>query len=611
MHEELPPPTDPAAPRPVRERTTPHPPAPHATTTAGGRAAPGRDLPPTTLPVPTRAAELRAAAAAAARLAATGGGRAARLAAAGGGRAARTSWRFAGRAGHHGARGARGAVRGVRTATHARGAGESGLARVIELHLVTTLADTLIVTALASTIFFAVPTHQARGRVATSLLITMVPFVLLAPVIGPVLDRVRGGRRYAIATTTVVRAFLAWVMAGAVGGAGDSQAAFSLYPAAFGFLVSQKAYIVTRAAAVPRVLPRTVGLVAANSRISIAGVAAMAIGAPLGAGITATAGPSWTMRLAFVVFAAATVLALALSPQVDSSAGEVAARISSDLEGEQHERPARTDSARADQTRADQTRADQTRADQSRADPARAPRRRSWNTGPQVVLGLRANTAVRAYTGFLTLFLAFRLRDQPLGGLHDTTAVALVVALAAVGGGVGTVLAGSLRRIRPEGMVVAALVLTAVVAAWAALAYGLWPVLAIALVSGLGQGLAKLCLDALIQRDVPEQVRTSAFARSETVLQLAWVGGGAVGLALPLSGAWGLGIAASALTVAAGFVTSTLFVAARHRGARPGGGTPGGGGQSGSRQSGSRQGGGGQGAAFGGGGRTRRPGDDR
>ena len=82
-------------------------------------------------------------------------------------------------------------------------------------------ADTLIYTALASTIFFAVPTEAARGRVATSLLVTMVPFVVLAPLIGPLLDRVPHGRRYALAGTMVVRAWLAWVMASAVAGRGD------------------------------------------------------------------------------------------------------------------------------------------------------------------------------------------------------------------------------------------------------------------------------------------------------------------------------------------------------------------------------------------------------
>ena len=45
---------------------------------------------------------------------------------------------------------------------------------------------------------------------------------------------------------------------------------------------------------------------------------------------------------------------------------------------------------------------------------------------------------------------------------------------------------------------------------------------------------ASSSLDATIQRDVPERHRTSAFARSETLLQLSWVVGGFIGIALPL-----------------------------------------------------------------------------
>ena len=498
------------------------------------------------------------------------------------------------RAGALGSRGARAAWRRFRRLTHARGAGESGLARVIELHLAASIADALIVTALASTIFFAVPTQQARGRVATSLLITMVPFTLLAPVIGPLLDRVRRGRRYALATTMVVRAFLAWVMAGAVGTAEGSDAAFALYPAAFGFLVCQKAYIVTRAAALPRVLPEGTGLVAANSRISLAGVAALAIGGPVGAGLTAWAGPSWTLRLAFVVFAASTVLALALTDRIDSGEGEVAARISTDAQPgragtERRPRPERRppggDPLIADLARGGPGPRPVPARPAPAARPAQSPRptptarptpttpgtpgpstssaarkgRASWNIGPRVVLGLRANAALRAFTGFLTLFLAFRLRTEPLNGFSESASVVLVVVLAAVGGGVGTGLGSVLARITPETVVVLVLGVTALVAAWSALLYGAWAVGAVALAAGTAQSLGKLCLDALIQREVPERVRTSAFARSETVLQLAWVIGGGIGLALPLSGAWGLGVAAAGTAAVAVAVLLTLI----------------------------------------------------
>jgi MFS family permease len=417
----------------------------------------------------------------------------------------------------------------------------------MELHMVSTFADALIVTALASTIFFAVPTEQARGQVAASLVMTMVPFVILAPVIGPMLDRVRHGRRYAIAGTMAARAFLAWVMAGAVGSGQDSQTALSLYPAAFGFLVSQKAYIVTRAAAVPRVLPIGTGLVTVNARLSLAGVAAMSLGAPLGAGITAVVGPSWTLRLAFLVFAAGTVLSFLLSPRVDSSLGEVPARLS----GRVPAPPAGQGTT--------SPRTGPIPSPAAGAAPRAALWRRSRATGPHVVLGLRINVVLRVFTGFLTLFLAFRLRTEPLDGMPATTAVALVVILAAVGSGVGTALGGLLRRIRPETAAILSLLLTSVVAVWSTVSYGLWPVLAVAAVAGLGQGWGKLCLDAMIQRDVLEEVRTSTFARSETMMQLAWVGGGGIGLALPLSGVWGLGIAAAGVCVATVALVSSLL----------------------------------------------------
>src|SRR5690606_23642056 len=88
-----------------------------------------------------------------------------------------------------------GTARGIRRATHAHGAGESGLGKLIELHGVNGAGDVMITVALASTVFFSVPTDEARGRVALYLAITMAPFTLLAPVVGPLLDRLPHGRR--------------------------------------------------------------------------------------------------------------------------------------------------------------------------------------------------------------------------------------------------------------------------------------------------------------------------------------------------------------------------------------------------------------------------------
>jgi hypothetical protein len=109
------------------------------------------------------------------------------------------------------------------------------------------------------------------------------------------------------------------------------------------------------------------------------------------------------------------------------------------------------------------------------------------------------------------------------------------------------------------------LLLATVVTAAGAWWYAVASVVAVAAVAGLGQQLGKLSLDAIIQRDTAEAVRTSTFARSETLLQLAWVIGGAVGIVLPLDGAVGLGLAAVGLAVVLVLTVRGLGAARRER----------------------------------------------
>jgi MFS family permease len=427
------------------------------------------------------------------------------------------------------ARGGRGAARvtrsgAVRTArrvrriTHAKGAGESGLGRLIELHGVNTAGDAMVAVALANTLFFSVPTGEARGRVALYLLITMAPFAVMAPIIGPLLDRFRHGRRYAIATTMLARCFATWVLAGAVASGG-----LSLYPAAFACLVASKAYGVTRSATVPRLLPAGGTLVTVNARISLAGIVSGAIGAAIAA-LLALIGPGWSLRAAFLVFGVGIVLALRLPAKVDSTEGETLTTLSLD-------------------------------------DTGPIPRRTS--VGSSVVIALRANGALRAFSGFLTMFLAFLLREHPVGGLKDTLALGLVAGAAGLGSTTGTTIGSRLRTRAPLTVIVVVLAIATAASLAGALVYGLTSVLIVALAAGLSQSLGKLSLDAVVQRDVPEEVRTSAFARSETLLQLSWVVGGGIGIALPLNGRLGLGIATAGLV---GMLAVTVrAVAARRR----------------------------------------------
>ncbi|KJK44266.1 membrane protein, partial [Saccharothrix sp. ST-888] len=100
-------------------------------------------------------------------------------------------------------------ARRIRRGTAAEAAAESGLAKLIELHALNSFGDMLITIALAWTIFFAVPSGEALVRVALYLLGTMAPFGLLAPVLGPLLDRMPHRRRTAMQMSMLVRAVLA------------------------------------------------------------------------------------------------------------------------------------------------------------------------------------------------------------------------------------------------------------------------------------------------------------------------------------------------------------------------------------------------------------------
>jgi len=78
-----------------------------------------------------------------------------------------------------------------------------------------------------------------------------------------------------------------------------------------------------------------------------------------------------------------------------------------------------------------------------------------------------------------------------------------------------------------------------------------------ALVAATTSALLKVCLDAVVQRDVPEASRASAFGRSETILQLSWVFGGALGVLLPPT--WWIGFTVIAVVVALGTVQTVLI----------------------------------------------------
>ncbi|GIF15183.1 MFS transporter [Actinoplanes teichomyceticus] len=408
-------------------------------------------------------------------------------------------------------RGGAWATRRVGTARARGAANEVGMIRLFDLHAVSCAGDALIAIGLAGTIF-SVPLGEARGKVGLYLLITMVPFALLAPVVGPLLDHFRHGRRYALAVTMLGRAFLAYVMS-------DNLLGWGLYPAAFGVLALSRAYGVARSAAVPRLLPAGVGLSQVGARASVYGTFAGAVVAPIGL-LAFRFGPQWPMRVATLIFLAGMVVALRLPPRADSDPPEAMPRAWRTVLGLNRgsDRPL---------------------------------------SGRLVLATLVGSAGLRLLYGFLLLYLTFAIMAGDLDStvlgleLNRNAAVGLVGGALALGTFLSTAAGTGLRIRRPLALQASGLVVTAGVAILATVFYNLATITLLALLTATFSGIAKLAVDASIQERVPERLRATAFAHSETVLMLAWVTGGGIGL-IPLAGRLGIGLAAALAAVTAG-----------------------------------------------------------
>jgi MFS family permease len=474
----------------------------------------------------------------------------------------------------------------VHRVTGASGAGRTGLSTLIELTAAGGAGDAFVAVSLAGTIFFSTSVDQARGRVVLFLLVTMAPFAVLAPFIGPALDRMQQGRKYLLAGTLLARGLLCWGMSAAI------NSPVTLLPAAFGILVLQKAYGVARASVTPRLLPAEITLVTANARSQLFTLTASLLGGAVAAGIQVTAGPAWVLRAGTLIYFAAMFLALRLPDQVDTppapaapapaaAPAQAAAGPPPDFYPNGHGRYAPADgtdpwlaepglAGRDGRTIPYEPAALPPGAEGVTAGAAPTPKppkppkppkgrtatgARRWrgltDVGPVVVEAMRGNAVLRAFSGYMVFFLAFYLRSAHFSVSHNTALGALVAAAAA--GGLAAMAIGSLIRARaPVFILFAMLTLAPIVTAVCAWFFSLEAAIAVAFTAALCAGLAKLSLDSTVQREIGEEIRSSAFAVSETLNQVANVAGSLAGVLVSMldNGQVGLAIAAACLTAA-------------------------------------------------------------
>lgn len=355
--------------------------------------------------------------------------------------------------------------------------------RLMRSHLVTMCADAGVAVSLAGSLFFAKPTSGARGSILLYLLLTIAPFAVVAPIIGPALDRIRGGRRLLVIGSCLGRAALCLIMAQVV--TKPSPEGLLVYPFAFGVLVLSKGYSVARSALVPALVTDDGELVRANSRLMLVSAGAAAVGGAPAALVQLLFGADWSLRLATVVFVAAAVIATQI-PRT---------RMKID-----------TDDAALERQELHQ---------------------------PSILLAGSAMAVLRGAVGFMVFFAAFTLK-------HDLLAFAVVVGMQGVGNFVGNLVAPTLRRhLREELILVGALIFCAAAALFGTL---LGTVVGLAIAEfpvGVSAAAGRIAFDSLLQRDGPDAVRGRAFARFETRFQLTWVIGALFGI-IPIAAAAGL-----------------------------------------------------------------------
>jgi len=400
----------------------------------------------------------------------------------------------------------------VHRAATADGADKSGLTALTWPVVANFAVDSAMAVALANTLFFAAATGESKGKVALYLLITIAPFAVIAPLIGPALDRLQQGRRAALAASFLLRTVLAVLLIMNYDPDTRSYPSWVLYPCALGMMVMSKSFSVLRSAVTPRVMPPSIDLVRVNSRLTMFGLIG---GTIIGGGIAAAVEyvfssllhlPGALFVVVFVTLAGAS-LTMRIPKWVEVTEGEVPTTLTYHGHGGEwdwlDDHPTEVIDG---------------------AEPRRQP------LGRNIITSLWGNCTIKAMVGFLFLYPAFVAKAHDSSGWVQLGILGGIGAAAGIGNFAGNFSAARLRLGRPATVVVRAAVAVTAMALAAAVSGNLIVAAAATFVTSAASAVGKASLDASLQDDLPEESRASAFGRSESVLQLAWVMGGAMGV---------------------------------------------------------------------------------
>ena len=358
-----------------------------------------------------------------------------------------------------------------------RGVWSPGLNRFAWAQCFSGAADAMVAVSLAGSLFFNLSPEASRQQILFYLVINLAPYALMAPLVGPAIDRLRHGPRN-------IAVFLFALRAVCAAGLALTLLDLGFYFFALALLIAAKATGVTRQALTPGLVDDSSQLVSANSRLARLNVIAGTVGGAVGAALLAISTPMVAASGAAVLFVGAAIATLRVPD------------------------PARWPEAPASVVYEELHR-------------------------PTIVATSWAFTVVRAAVGFFVFGLAFALRRESEPAWMYGATVAAYGAGAFAGNAVAPVMR---RRYGEDRLMAAALIVLAIVAAFGALGPSRLLVVLVAIVLGGAGSVARQAFDSLVQTAAPTATHGRAFARFETRFQVAWVLGAvaATGIGIPI-----------------------------------------------------------------------------
>ncbi|GAA1640660.1 MFS transporter [Georgenia ruanii] len=388
--------------------------------------------------------------------------------------------------------------------------------KLFAVRLVSQCGDGMFQVGLATLFFFNPQNMATAASVAAAFAVLLLPFTVVGPFAGPLLDRWR--RRQVLLLGNALRVVLGLVLAVLMATTGVGVPVYVLALVTLGvnrFLLS------ALSAGLPRVVPADL-LLMANTLTPTLGAVSAVVGGALGflINLLVPAGPGkdgLVLATAAVLFGAASLLALRLGrDQLGPAHRSGPGRLWRDVRATAGDM---VDGARYLVTR----------------------------RTPGMALGVMASHRFLYGVNFIALLLMSRnLLSNPADASAGLKTFALLTGVSFAGNGLAIVLTPiAHERMRPSAWIVVCLGIAGVSQALLALSAQRAAIMVAAVLMGLGVQGAKIAVDTIVQRDTDDAYRGRAFALYDVLYNAAFVGAAALAAAVLPDTGWSRGVFAA------------------------------------------------------------------